>query len=182
MENNITINIDENMLNIYFSIHNKYKNIAPLINVNLFKLFYTLTDDFYEKYQIYNDTNNTKFSSVILLKHFFKDIGISQKYIHIELLTTNKNNNNSNNITFDINTIHTTQNIDNNNIININNNVELIHIKNGKCICNILNENTIQIHIQMCMNNNELPKYLINIIKNIINKIINRIIYFMQNM
>jgi hypothetical protein len=179
MENNININIDENILNIHFSIHNKYKNIASLINVNLFKLLYTLNDDFYENYQIYNDTND-KFNSVILLKHFFKDLGISQKYIHIELLTANKNNNNSNIITFDINTIYNTQNIDN--LININNDIELIHIKNGKCMCNILNDNTIQIHIQMCMDNNDIPKYLINIIKNIINKILNRIIYFIQNM
>ena len=78
------VKLEKNKYNLSYSIENKTINLEPLINFELIKLIYELNPDIYEKVVLTKiDESDAKIT--LLMKHFFNDLGIPQKYSHMSL-------------------------------------------------------------------------------------------------
>ena len=84
--------IDKNKFNLSFHIENKNIHLEPIINFELIKLIYELNPDIYEKV-ILHKNNEHEGSIILLIKHFFNDLGFPQKFSYIDLKKTITNNN-----------------------------------------------------------------------------------------
>jgi len=80
------------ILNFEFTNPNSNINLENIINFNLFKLIFDINkNDILEDFNLtmHSDSNGILY---ILIKHFFDDFGISQKYVNLDI-TLQKNNN-----------------------------------------------------------------------------------------
>ena len=58
--------------------------LEKIINIHFFQLFFDLNKNMIESINIEN-TDLNKYSIVLLLKHYFKELGIKQKYLKLDL-------------------------------------------------------------------------------------------------
>jgi len=87
----------DNIFNFVCTIENKNIYLDKIINFELVKLIFEINNDIYEKVIMNKiDENNAEF--IFIMKHFFADIGLPQRYYHF-ILTKNFNQN-ENKITF----------------------------------------------------------------------------------
>ena len=94
------IKLDDENYNLLFSIENKNINLCSIINFELIKLIYELNKDVCENMNLEKlDENNAQ--TTILIKNFFEDLGLPQKYTSLHILKTSDNKS----ITFDFSTI-----------------------------------------------------------------------------
>ena len=166
------IRIEKNKYIFSFSVENKNINIEPLINFELIKLMYELNPDIYEKV-ILNKINEEDATITLVIKHFFNDMGISQKYSHMNF----------------------TKNIIHHQCINfvgssifsekpegISNDVELLPIENFNIECNIASLNKVNLNCSIIFHNSlDIPSFIEKVIGIIVNKIIKRIKQFIEN-
>jgi len=75
----IFLRVKKNHYKLEFTMENNYINISKIIDFSLIKLIYDLNPDVYEKVDI-KILNEYEAVATLLLKHFFEDIGLSQKY------------------------------------------------------------------------------------------------------
>lgn len=78
------VKLEKNKYNLSYSIENKTINLEPLINFELIKLIYELNPDIYEKV-VLTKIDESEAKITLLMKHFFNDLGIPQKYSHMSL-------------------------------------------------------------------------------------------------
>lgn len=87
----------DNIFNFVCTIENKNIYLDKIINFELVKLIFEINNDIYEKVIMNKiDENNAEF--IFIMKHFFADIGLPQRYYHF-ILTKNFNQK-ENKITF----------------------------------------------------------------------------------
>lgn len=78
------IRCSENNYCITFNIKNNDMILSKIINFDLLKLVYDLNPDIYERTTMnIIDENNAK--TVILMKYFFKDLGMAQTYFDLNI-------------------------------------------------------------------------------------------------
>jgi len=93
----------DNVFNFVCTIENKHIYLDKIINFELIKLIFEINNDIYEKVIMNKiDDNNAEF--IFVMKHFFADIGLPQRYYHFMM---KKNFNiNENKIVFTSETIN----------------------------------------------------------------------------
>lgn len=77
----------ENRFSLNFSMENKNIYLANVIDFNLIKLMYELNNDIYIKNEV-NVINENEATVILLLFHFFEDLGLPQKYAHLNIVRT----------------------------------------------------------------------------------------------
>lgn len=86
------IRSSENNYCITFKIKNNDIILPKIINFDLLKLVYELNPDIYEQTDMnIIDENNAK--TIILMKHFFKDLGKEQSYFSLNIIKVDDNDN-----------------------------------------------------------------------------------------
>jgi hypothetical protein len=109
--------IDKNKYILNFAIENKKIYIKNIINFNIMKILYEVNKDILEdfKMNLHDDKNGECY---FLLKHFFSDLGLPQKYIHLDIKKIDDPENNTilfvckNNITNTLNIPKTGEQLD----------------------------------------------------------------------
>ncbi len=86
-----------NEFNFVCTIENKNIYLDKIINFDLIKLIFDINNDIYEKV-IMNKIDDSKAEFIFVMKHFFADIGLPQRYYHFLMLK--EYNQNENKIVF----------------------------------------------------------------------------------
>lgn len=73
---------NKNNYKITFTIENNNIVLSKIIDFSLIKLIYDLNDDVYEKANI-EQLNNSEAIITLLMKHFFEDLGLPQRFSYI---------------------------------------------------------------------------------------------------
>ena len=73
---------NENNYKLTFTIENNNIVLSKIIDFSLIKLIYDLNDDVYEKVNI-QQLNNSEALITLLMKHFFEDLGLPQRFSYI---------------------------------------------------------------------------------------------------
>jgi hypothetical protein len=164
--------------NIKFCLENKNIQLDKLVDFNLLKLLYDLNPDIYEKIdlQIFDDVRAT---ILAINKHLFQDLGISQKYTHLEiqksLVGTTK-------IVFDLRTVK--DNSTENSLSHvIPENAEQLPIEKFIIVCDIWNQHKIEttIHFKIDTDLIEYPDFIENLVCKIFIKMFKRVKQFIDN-
>lgn len=93
----------DNIFNFNCTIENKNIYMDKIMSFELVKLIFEINNDIYEKV-VMNKIDDNEAEFVFVMKHFFADIGLPQRYYHFKLI---KNfNHNENKITFSSETIY----------------------------------------------------------------------------
>jgi hypothetical protein len=156
-----------------FTIENNNIFLDKLIDFNFMKLIYDLNSDIYIDSQIEKINDNEAIFTCIL-KHFFEDLGLPQKYSYMR----------------------TTKQIDKNNIIFISKSItsfkptnvpidsELLSINELICTCNIESQHKINFlfDIKFDPKRKIPPLPVIKIVGVILNKIFKRVKQFIENL
>mgnify|MGYP003333288924 CR=1 FL=1 len=74
----------KNQYKLDFSIQNERIIIANILDFNLIKLIYDLNPDVYEYVNI-EKINENEAIATLLMKHFFEDLGLPQKYSYMNM-------------------------------------------------------------------------------------------------
>jgi hypothetical protein len=165
------VRLEKNKYNLTYSIENKNINLEPLINFELIKLIYELNPDIYEKVSL-NKYNEQEAEITLMMKHFFDDLGIPQKYSHMNL---NKITN-GNHIKF----IGTS-------ILNerppfIPSNIEQLPIENLDIDCLIVSPHKVTLNFLIIFNNILIiPGFIEKVMGMIVNKLFVRVKKFIEN-
>lgn len=75
----------KNNYQVSMEIENKSLHLLSIVDFELLKLLYDLNQDIYEKI-IFDKLNDNEVTATLLMKHFFVDLGLPQRYsyLHIE--------------------------------------------------------------------------------------------------
>lgn len=78
------VKLSTNHFNLSFQIKNNNIRLPEVIHFDLIKLIYDLNPDIYEKSVVDKKTENEAVIT-LLMRHFFEDLGLPQKYTHINM-------------------------------------------------------------------------------------------------
>ena len=78
------VKVKKNHYKLHFSMENNNIILSKIIDFNLIKLIYDLNPDVYEKVNI-ETLNNDEVILTLLMKHFFEDLGLPQRYSFIHM-------------------------------------------------------------------------------------------------
>jgi hypothetical protein len=166
------IKLDDENYNLLFSIENKNINLCSIINFELIKLIYELNKDVCENMNLEKlDENNAQ--TTILIKNFFEDLGLPQKYTSLHILKTSDNKS----ITFDFSTIKIKK------PKWVHKDMDLADIKNVQINCDF-SSSQHKINFNCLINfkeEAEMPVFVQKVSIMIINKIVNRLKQFIEN-
>jgi hypothetical protein len=163
--------LQSNNYEMSFSIENKNIHLAKVVNFELFKLIYDLNPEIYESVHL-EKTNNDEAIVTLVMKHFFEDIGIPQKYSYMHI----KRSVHSNCITFDAEVIRSTR------PDNVPIDAQLVAFSNVVCICQLETAHKINFKYNIQLDENHvMPPFLEKFISNISNKICKRVKQFIEN-
>lgn len=76
--------IDKNKYILSFSISSDKLYLKKLIGFDIAKILYEVNKDIFDDFDIINQRENTA-EVYFLLKHFFSDFGLPQKYMHLQI-------------------------------------------------------------------------------------------------
>ena len=76
--------VKKNHYSLTFTMENNKIVLSKIIDFNLIKLIYDLNPDVYEKVNI-ETLNNDEVNLTLLMKHFFEDLGLPQRYSFIHM-------------------------------------------------------------------------------------------------
>jgi hypothetical protein len=76
--------LKKNHYSLTFTMENNKIVLSKIIDFNLIKLIYDLNPDVYEKVHI-ETLNNDEIILTLLMKHFFEDLGLPQRYSFIHM-------------------------------------------------------------------------------------------------
>ena len=163
---------DDNFYHIHFIIENTNYYLPSIIDFNLIKLIYQLNNDIYENVDL-ETINQHEAIITIIMKHFFADIGLPQKYSFLHM--TKIINDNS--------IIFSSQSIKSYRPENISNELELMAIESMISKCNIINPHKIEFMCDILFDMEiNIPKHIEKIVGIMINKIFMRVKQFIENM
>jgi uncharacterized protein YkvS len=164
--------INKNHYKLIFSLENQHIDLSKIIDFGLVRLIYDLNKDLHETFSL-DKLNDNEAIITILLKHFFEDLGLPQRfsYAHIQKYIENDN------ICFK------SQSIKSQRPEGIPSNAELMSIKEFLCIFHVINPHKINnsciIRFDDIMN---IPPFVEKVISLILNKMFNRVKLFIENL
>ena len=154
-----------------FDIENKNIYIEKIIDFSLLELIYRLNPDIYE-YIEFNKINENEAVAILLMKHFFEDIGLPQRYSFMKIKKIIEKNK----ILFKAQTIIQKEKPE-----KIPNEAELLNIDILTCNCNIITPNNVKINIDINFNSGfHIPLFAEKMIGVIIHKIFKRLKLFIE--
>jgi hypothetical protein len=165
------IKAKQNHYQLIFSMQNNNIVLSKIMDFNLVKLIYDLNSDVYEKINIFN-INDNEAIVVILMKHFFEDLGLPQRftYLHIEKIV------NENNITFISKSIRTHR------PTNMPKEAELMPILEMTSTCHVITPHNIDFHFNIIFDTElNIQPFTEKIVGLILNKIFIRVKQFIES-
>jgi len=162
---------NKNKYKLDFSISNKGIIIENIINFNLIKLIYDLNPDVYEYVNI-NQQNENEAIITLLMKHFFEDLGLPQRFSYMAMKKYKEDNK----------IIFHSQSIRDHRPENMPNESELMNMKDLICVCNMITQHKIIFEVNVVFNENMvIPPFAEKIIGMILHKIFKRVKQFIEN-
>jgi hypothetical protein len=165
------VKLEKNKYNLSYSIENNTINLEKLINFELIKLIYELNPDIYEKV-VLTKTDESQAKITLLMKHFFNDLGIPQKYSHMSLEKkfTDQGVNFVGASIFSEKPAY------------IPSDVELLPIKNLNIDCTVVSPHKVNFNCVILFHNVLIvPPFIEKIMGIIVNKVFNRLKQFIEN-
>jgi hypothetical protein len=154
-----------------FDIENKNIYMEKIIDFSLLELIYKLNPDIYE-HKDFNKINENEVIVIILMKHFFEDLGLPQRYSFMnikKLIEKNK-------ILFKAQTI-----IQSEKPQKIPKEAEILNIDNLTCICDLITPHKVKISFDINFNSGfAIPLFAEKLIGVIIHKIFKRLKLFIE--
>jgi len=167
-----------NKFNSIVNVKNNNINIKNIINHTIINVIYEINKNtiFSDYSCCVNEKNPKKITIVLLLKHFFKDFGITQKYVHLDIEFEDEYESKI--------VVHATTAKNNPKILNnMFEKCDLVLIDDVKITCNIKTPHDISFESTINFNIvNEIPDYIEKMACTIINKIFLRTKQFIENM
>lgn len=164
--------LGEGLFRMSFAIQNKNIMLASVINFDLLKLIYDLNKDICEKVEM-QKLDESSAVITILIKNFFEDLGLPQRYscLHIQ-----KSELNNGQIVFDFSTFPKFK------ASWLPNDLELATIDEIRLVCIPQTPHEIHFvcHVQFPTHQN-IPAFVQKMSVMIVNKIINRLKQFIEN-
>ena len=163
--------LEKNKYNLSYSIENNNIILLSIINFDLIKLIYELNPDIYEKVNLIKNNDNQA-NITLLMKHFFNDLGIPQKYSHMQITKYISDKK--------INFIGSS-------IISekpsyIPNDVELMQIESLNITCTSITPHKIIFNCAISFHNSiTIPPFIEKMIGMIVSKVFNRVKMFIEN-
>lgn len=154
-----------------FYIKNQYILLPSIINFDLIKLIYDLNPDIYQ-YVNLNKINDSETICIFIIKHFFEDLGLPQRYAHLNM----KKSFDDNSIIFHAESIRSDR------PDNIPEHCEPIAINNMISTCEIITQHSIKFTHNIYFGEGiNIPPFVEKIIGTIVNKIFKRVKQFIEN-
>lgn len=163
--------IEKNHYMLSFSMQNQHIFLKNIINFDLIKLIYDLNNDIYEKVHL-EKINEQEAIITLVMKHFFVDMGLPQKYsyLHIQKLVE------ENMITFHSQTIYGSKPQD------VPEEAEIVPLKSVKIICETIDQHKMNATCSVYFNeNHRVPVFAEKFVGMILYKIFNRLKQFIEN-
>ena len=154
-----------------FSMENQNIVLANVIDINLIKLIYDLNPDVYESVllEIINDDESIV---TLVLKNFFEDLGLQQKYSYLHIKKTISNNT----------IIFNSQSIKSERPPNIPAGAERVAMKENIGVCEIITPHKVNFSFTVLFEDNIIiPVFMEKMIGVILNKIFKRVKQFIEN-
>jgi hypothetical protein len=171
-ENCIFKRIDKNKYTINFNIKNDKIYVSDIIDFSIIKLIFDLNPDIYEKF-IFKKINNNEGIAIFLIKHFFEDMGFTQRYSHMHITKIFEENR----IIFKSKSIKIEKPDE------ISENVEILNIKNFTCICDLITNNHVNFFINIDFDFDlVIPLFLEKMIGLLIYKVFLRLKQFIEKL
>ena len=158
---------------INFHIENNNIYLDKLLDFGLIKLIYDLNPDIYLTSSI-EKLNENEAIITLLLKHFFEDLGLPQRYSYVHMIKKTEENK----VIFSSKTIHSQK------PQGIPENAEQMSIENLVCICDIITPHNLNFTFDIYFDSERIlpPLPVQKIIGVLINKIFKRVKQFIENM
>jgi hypothetical protein len=154
-----------------FDIENKNIYMEKIFDFSLLELIYKLNPDIYEHIE-FNKIDDTNAIALLLMKHFFEDIGFPQRFSFMnikKLIEKNK-------ILFKAQTI-----IQNERPQKIPKEAEILNIDNLTCVCDLITPHNVKISFDINFNSGfAIPLFAEKLIGVIIHKIFKRLKLFIE--
>ena len=163
--------IKKNQYKLEFAIENKNIIISKVIDLNLIKLIYDLNPDVYEKVEL-EKLNDFEAFACLLLKHFFEDLGLSQKYCFIHIQKTIEERK----------IIFKSQSIKTHRPEWIPSDAEQMNIQDFISVCDIITPHYVNFTFNVLFDPNyNIPSFAEKMVGNILFKIFKRVKQFIEN-
>lgn len=154
-----------------FDIENKNIYMEKIIDFSLIELIYKLNPDIYLHID-FNKINENEVVAILLMKHFFEDVGLPQRYSFMNIKKTIEKNR----ILFKAQTI-----IQNEKPEKIPIEAEILNIDNLTCICDLITPHKVKISFDINFNSGfAIPLFAEKLVGVIIHKIFKRLKQFIE--
>ena len=161
----------KNKYQMSFSMQNQFIHLPNIIHFDLLKLMYELNSDIYEKTHL-EKINEKEAVVTLLMKPFFQDMGLPQRYYHFHVERTETDQM----IRFHSQTIHADK------PEWISSDVQLVPMKSMTLLCEIINPHKISVLSSVIFHDNHVvPPFMEKFIGLILHKIFNRLKQFIEN-
>ena len=160
----------KNTYSLMFEVENNNIILPKIINFSLASLIYELNKDIFEDFKM-DIINETEVNMYSLFKHFFKDVGLPQRYsfLKVNMLT------NENNIIFTANTIY-------DNLHPPPSKISILPVENMIMTCTVIQPHKVAFISDLCFNIKfDIPIMFEKLATTIFSKIFMRIKQFIEN-
>jgi hypothetical protein len=162
--------ITNNKYSMTFSMENKNIILSNIIDFGLIKLIYDLNPDVYE-YVSFEKINEDEATATLLMKNFFEDLGLPQKYAYLHI----KKQFQSQNIIFNSKSIQSIRPKD------IPDDAEQMAMKENIGICELITPHKLNFSFTVLFEENVMiPVFAEKMIGVILNKIFKRVKQFIE--
>jgi len=163
--------VNKNNYKLTFSMENNNIVLSKIIDFSLIKLIYDLNDDVYEKVNI-EQLNDSEAIITLLMKHFFEDLGLPQRFSYIYMKKTVEERK----ITF------MSESIKSHRPPNMPQDAELMAIENMISICDIVTPHKVNFSFNIIFDQSmKVPPFAEKMTGIISNKIFKRVKQFIEN-
>ena len=163
--------IKKNHYNLTFTMENNKIVLSKIIDFNLIKLIYDLNPDVYEKVNI-ETLNNDEVILTLLMKHFFEDLGLPQRYSFIHMKKVDEE--------CKINFI--AQSIKSHKPEGMPEDAELMALQNMIAICDIITPHKVNFSFNVIFDGEmNFPPFAEKMVGMILHKIFKRVKQFIEN-
>jgi len=154
-----------------FSMQNSSIHLPSIINFDLLKLMYELNSDIYEKVHL-EKINEKEAVICLLMKHFFQDMGLPQRYYYFHVERTESDQL----IRFHSQTIHADR------PEWIPSDVQLVPMQSMTLLCDIITPHKVSVFSSVVFHQHHIiPPFMEKFVGIIIHKIFNRLKQFIEN-
>jgi len=163
--------LKKNHYSLTFTMENNKIVLSKIIDFNLIKLIYDLNPDVYEKVHI-ETLNNDEVILTLLMKHFFEDLGLPQRYSFIHMKKVDEE--------CKINFI--AQSIKSHKPEGMPEDAELMALQNMIAICDIITPHKVNFSFNVIFDGEmNFPPFAEKMVGMILHKIFKRVKQFIEN-